>query len=107
MIRSDRSAAGVAFTLDTQSGFEDLILINGAWGLGENVVKGKINPDQYFVFKPTLKKGFRAVIRKNLGNKEKKLIYLSRKEQTSGRILKKIRLTKSSNQLWEGQLGKR
>lgn len=75
MARSDRGASGVMFTLDTDSGFKDVILINGSWGLGEYVVKGIVTPDEYVLFKPTLKKGFRAIIGKKLGSKEKKLIY--------------------------------
>jgi pyruvate,water dikinase len=75
MIRSDKAAAGVIFTLDTESGFQKVVMINGAWGLGENVVKGRVVPDQFFVFKLTLKKGFRPIISKTLGSKNKKLIY--------------------------------
>lgn len=75
MARSDRGSSGVMFTLDTDSGFRDVVLINGAWGLGEFVVKGIVTPDEYMVFKPTLKKGFHAIIDKKLGSKEKKLIY--------------------------------
>lgn len=75
MARSDRGASGVMFTLDTDSGFRDVVLINGAWGLGEFVVKGIVTPDEFMVFKPTLKKGFHAIIDKKLGSKEKKLIY--------------------------------
>ncbi len=77
MARSDRGASGVIFTLDTESGFKDLVLINASWGLGEFVVKGVVTPDEYKVFKPTLKNGFNAVISKKLGSKEKKLIYAS------------------------------
>ncbi|MEK7571651.1 MAG: phosphoenolpyruvate synthase [Patescibacteria group bacterium] len=75
MARSDRGASGVMFTLDTDTGFRDVILINGSWGLGEFVVKGIVTPDEFMVFKPTLAKGFRSVINKKLGSKEKKLIY--------------------------------
>lgn len=77
MARSDRGASGVIFTLDTESGFKDLVLINASWGLGEFVVKGVVTPDEYKVFKPTLKRGFNSVISKKLGSKEKKLIYAS------------------------------
>lgn len=77
MARSDRGASGVIFTLDTESGFKDLVLINASWGLGEFVVKGVVTPDEFKVFKPTLKKGFRSIISKRLGSKEKKLIYAS------------------------------
>src|SRR5437667_211559 len=75
MVRSDRGASGVMFTLDTESGFRDIVLINGSWGLGEYIVKGIVNPDEFMVFKPTLKKGFDAIINKKLGSKDKKLIY--------------------------------
>jgi len=75
MVRSDRGASGVMFTLDTESGFRDVVLINGAWGLGEFVVKGIVTPDEFMVFKPALQKGFTSMISKKLGSKEKKLIY--------------------------------
>ncbi len=77
MVRSDRGASGVMFTLDTESGFKEMVLINGSWGLGEYVVKGIVTPDEYKVFKPTLRKGYDAIISKRLGSKEKKLIYSS------------------------------
>ena len=75
MIRSDLASSGVIFTLDTESGFRDVVLINASWGLGENVVQGAVNPDEFFVFKPTLKEGFRPVIGKKLGEKKIKMIY--------------------------------
>lgn len=75
MVRSDKGASGVMFTLDTDTGFKDVILINAAWGLGEFVVKGVVTPDEYMVFKPTLEKDYKSIISKNLGSKEKKLIY--------------------------------
>ncbi len=75
MVRSDRGAAGVLFTLDTESGFRDVILINASWGLGEYVVKGRVTPDQYYVFKPTLEQGYPAIISKIIGTKDVKLIY--------------------------------
>ncbi len=75
MVRSDRGASGVMFTLDTDSGFREVVLINAAYGLGEFVVKGVVTPDEYMVFKPTLKQGFASIISKQLGSKEKKLIY--------------------------------
>ncbi len=75
MARSDRGASGVLFTLDTETGFKDAIIINGSWGLGEYVVKGVVTPDEYVVFKPTLAKGFKSIIGKKMGSKEKKLIY--------------------------------
>jgi len=75
MVRSDQGAAGVMFTIDTETGFRDAVLINAAYGLGENVVQGSVNPDEYYVFKPTLKQGFRPILKKALGSKEFKLIY--------------------------------
>lgn len=75
MVRSDLAAAGVLFTIDTETGFKDAVLINASYGLGENVVQGSVNPDEYYVFKPTLKKGFRPIIHKMCGSKEFKLIY--------------------------------
>ena len=75
MVRSDEAASGVMFTIDTESGFSDAIVINGSWGLGENIVKGKVNPDEFIIHKPTLKKRFRPIIGKKLGSKETKLVY--------------------------------
>ncbi len=75
MVRSDLSCAGVAFTLDTESGLKDIIFINSSYGLGENVVKGTINPDEFFVHKSTLEKGFKPILKKRIGTKRKKLIY--------------------------------
>lgn len=75
MVRSDLATSGVLFTIDTETGFRDTVLINAAYGLGENVVQGSVNPDEYYVFKPTLKEGFDPIIHKVLGNKEFKLIY--------------------------------
>lgn len=75
MVRSDLGASGVMFTLDTESGFRDVVLINASYGLGENIVQGVVSPDEYYVFKPTLKTGFRPIIQKTVGNKEFKLVY--------------------------------
>lgn len=75
MVRSDLSGSGVMFSIDTESGFPDLVLISAAYGLGENVVQGAVNPDEYSVFKPTLHESFRPILRKELGSKEFKLIY--------------------------------
>ena len=75
MVRSDLACAGVIFTLDTETGFKDAILINSSWGLGESVVKGKVIPDEFLVFKPTLREGFEPIISKTLGTKRRKLIY--------------------------------
>ena len=75
MVRSDLGASGVIFTIDTETGFRDAALINASYGLGENVVKGFVNPDEFCVFKPTLKTGFRPILQKVTGSKEIKLIY--------------------------------
>ncbi len=75
MVRSDKGVSGVMFSIDTESGFKNVVLINASYGLGENIVQGAVNPDQYYVFKPTLKKGFKPIISKRLGSKEVKMIY--------------------------------
>jgi len=76
MVRADKAGAGVMFTLDTDTGFRNVTMINASWGLGENVVQGKVNPDQYTVFKPLLDKdNLRPIIEKNLGTKEIKRVY--------------------------------
>jgi pyruvate,water dikinase len=75
MARSDLASSGVMFSIDTDSGFRDVVYITAAYGLGENVVQGIVDPDQFYVFKPTLKEGFRPIVEKKLGSKEKKLIY--------------------------------
>lgn len=81
MVRSDKGVSGVMFTLDTESGFRDVVQISAAYGLGEMVVQGKVNPDEYLVFKPTLSEGFRPVIKKTLGAKGIKMIYNTAKEE--------------------------
>ena len=75
MVRSDLGSSGVLFTIDTESGFRDCILINAAYGLGENVVQGTVTPDEVYVFKPTLLKGFRPILQRTVGSKEWKLVY--------------------------------
>lgn len=75
MVRSDLACSGVMFSIDTESGFADAVLINAAYGLGENVVQGSVNPDEYYVFKPTLAEGYRPILKKNLGSKSMKLVY--------------------------------
>ncbi|HYW68006.1 MAG TPA: phosphoenolpyruvate synthase [bacterium] len=83
MVRSDLSGSGVLFTLDTETGFPDVVVINAAWGLGENVVQGAVNPDEYVVFKPLLDSGgYRPIIGKDLGQKAIKMVY-SQKGSTS------------------------
>ncbi|HEY8505979.1 MAG TPA: phosphoenolpyruvate synthase, partial [Gemmataceae bacterium] len=75
MVRSDLAAAGVLFTIDTESGFPDVVLINSAYGLGESVVKGRVDPDEFLVFKPTLKQGKRPILKRAVGAKQEKLVY--------------------------------
>ena len=75
MVRSDLATSGVMFSIDTESGFNNAVYITGAYGLGENVVQGAVNPDQFYVFKPTLNQGFKPILEKKLGSKEKRLIY--------------------------------
>jgi len=75
MVRSDLACSGVMFTLDTESGFRDVVVINGAWGLGEAIVQGMATPDEWIVFKPTLKTGARPIISRRIGTKEVKMVY--------------------------------
>jgi len=75
MVRSDMASSGVIFSLDTESGFRDVVFITGAYGLGENVVQGAVDPDEFYVFKPTLEQGYRKILRRVLGNKEIKMVY--------------------------------
>ncbi len=75
MIRSDKAASGVMFSIDTESGHKDMVLINASYGLGENIVQGAVSPDEFYVHKPTLKKGFRPIVSKTLGTKRIKMIY--------------------------------
>ncbi len=82
MVRSDRASAGVMFSIDTETGFPDVAIITAAWGLGENVVQGTVNPDQYTVFKPLLKEGLQPIIEKVKGSKEKKMIYATEGSET-------------------------
>lgn len=86
MVRSDVGASGVMFSIDTETGFRDVVLINAAWGLGENVVQGAVNPDEFYVFKPTLREGFRPIIQKTVGGKEMKMVY----DHGGGKMVKNI-----------------
>ncbi len=83
MVRSDEASSGIMFTIDTESGSEELILINSIWGLGENVVSGRVNADEFFVFKPTLKKGISTILKRSLGSKREKMLYGDDKEKTA------------------------
>ena len=75
MARSDRGASGVMFTLDTETGFRDVVFITAAYGLGENVVQGAVNPDEFYVFKPTLATGHRPIVKRHLGGKQIQMVY--------------------------------
>ena len=75
MVRADLATSGVMFTLDTESGFRDVVLINASYGLGEPIVQGSVTPDEYYVFKPTLRQGFRPILQRARGTKEFKLVY--------------------------------
>ncbi|MGD2102110.1 MAG: phosphoenolpyruvate synthase, partial [Acidimicrobiia bacterium] len=75
MVRSDLASSGVMFTLDTESGFRDVVFVTGAYGLGENVVQGAVDPDEFYVHKPTYEQGYRAVLRRNLGRKQIRMVY--------------------------------
>ena len=75
MVRSDLGASGVIFTLDTESGFRDVVFITGCYGLGETIVQGKVDPDEFYVHKPTLQQGYRCVLRRRLGGKQIRMIY--------------------------------
>ncbi len=77
MVRADLAASGVMFSIDTETGFRDAVFITGAYGLGENVVKGTVDPDEFHVHKPTYRDGYRAVLRRHLGDKQVKMIYAS------------------------------
>lgn len=75
MVRSDMAASGVAFSLDPESGFKDVVVVNSSWGLGEMIVQGAVSPDEFIIFKPSLDHGFSSIIEKKIGNKDKKMIY--------------------------------
>jgi pyruvate,water dikinase len=86
MVRSDKGSSGVMFSIDTESGFPDLVLINGVWGLGENIVQGAINPDEFYVFKPLLAKGFKSILSRKMGDKKIKMIYTTDPAQPTKNI---------------------
>ncbi len=86
MVRSDLACSGVMFTIDTDTGFRDVVLISAAYGLGENVVQGSVTPDEYIVFKPTLKTDHRPILQKTIGSKEFKLVY----DSGGGKMVKNI-----------------
>ena len=87
MVRSDLASSGVMFTIDTESGFGDVVFITGAYGLGENVVQGAVDPDEFYVHKPTYEQGYRAVLRRTLGRKQMRMTYAQgRGGQTTANI---------------------
>ncbi|CAN7479347.1 phosphoenolpyruvate synthase [Acidovorax sp. LjRoot129] len=91
MVRSDLGAAGVMFTIDTESGFEEVVFITSSYGLGETVVQGAVNPDEFYVHKPMLKAGKKAVIRRNLGSKLLQMVFSTPEEKAaSGKLVKTI-----------------
>ncbi len=79
MVRADAASSGVIFTLDTESGFRDVVFITGVYGLGENIVQGTVDPDEFYVHKPTFRQGHRAVLSRSLGRKQQRMIYASAK----------------------------
>jgi pyruvate,water dikinase len=86
MVRSDLASSGVIFTLDTESGFRDVVFVTSAYGLGENIVQGRIMPDEFYVFKPTLKLGYRPLIWKRLGSKELRMVY----DEAGNKLVKNV-----------------
>jgi pyruvate, water dikinase len=86
MVRSDKACSGVMFSIDTETGFKESVLINGSYGLGENIVLGAVNPDQFYVFKPTLRTGFKPIISKKLGSKKIKMIYSEHGNHTTENV---------------------
>ena len=86
MVRSDLASSGVMFTLDTESGFRDVVFITGAYGLGENVVQGTVDPDEFYVHKPTFTRGHRAVLRRRLGDKAVKMLLVEGERKHTGNV---------------------
>ncbi len=91
MVRSDLASSGVMFSIDTETGFREAVVINSSYGLGENIVQGAVNPDEFYVFKTTLKTGFKPILQKRLGNKEFKLVY----DVGGSRMVKNIPVTQA------------
>jgi len=86
MIRADMGCSGIGFTLEPESGFKDVVHLAGVWGLGENIVQGTVTPDEFLVFKPSLKKGLKSIIQKSLGSKEKKMVYAPEEDDVNTTI---------------------
>ncbi len=95
MVRSDKASAGVIFTILPESGYEKVIFITGAWGLGDNVVQGTVNADEFHVFKPSLRKGMRAIITKKIGTKKKTMVYAQHKRNNNTTVGGKLQCTKN------------
>jgi pyruvate,water dikinase len=104
MVRSDRAASGVIFTLDTESGFRDVVFVTGSWGLGENVVQGKVDPDEFYVHKPTFRQGYRAVLSRSLGRKHMRLVYARGHGEASTRNLPTRRTERERYCLTDGEV---
>ncbi len=96
MVRSETAASGVMFTLDTESGYRDAVFVTGAWGLGETVVQGAVNPDEFYVHKPTLAAGRPAVLRRTLGSKRIKMVYTE--DAAAGRSVKTVDVAHADRQ---------
>lgn len=96
MVRSDLASSGVLFTLDTESGFRDVVFITSAWGLGENIVQGRVMPDGFYVHKPTLAEGYEPLIRRQLGTKEFALVY----DETGHRLVKNVPIPQGKRELF-------
>lgn len=94
MVRSDLACSGVAFTIDPETGFDQVLCINASYGLGEMVVKGEVTPDEFFVHKPTLREGYKPVLKKRLGKKDKKMVY----SRWAWREVKNVSVAKSEQQ---------
>lgn len=95
MVRSDAGASGVLFTLDTESGFDQVVLVTSAFGLGEMVVQGAVNPDEFYVYKPALQAGKKAVIRRSLGSKANKMIFTE--DRTAGRSVRIVEVPREES----------
>ena len=83
MVRSDKGCSGVGFTIEPESGFKNIIILSGIWGLGENIVQGTVNPDEFYVFKPSLEQGKYPIIQKKLGDKKLTMVYANKKQEKS------------------------
>ncbi|HXF63782.1 MAG TPA: phosphoenolpyruvate synthase [Caldilineaceae bacterium] len=94
MVRADLASSGVIFTLDTESGFRDVVFLTGAYGLGENVVQGRVGPDEFYIFKPTLRQGYRPLIWKRLGAKELRMVY----DEAGSKLVKNIQVSEEDRQ---------